>query len=1467
MGFLKSPLDTSKSALMRVWSSIRTLFLSNSLRRSVVIAILFISLVPVLLVGTVSYYRTRVQIQNLVAAQLSQITDSSAKQLEEFSDVRSTALKNLATSNDFLVTAKTAVDPKANASEKTTAFFGLRNQLTVAATGTSADPVFNELFIVTSDGIVLSSNDSLFITNFFGTNSKVVELTTKSLINKNASLPAYNIYNYNNRLVLLTSQTFKIKDYPEQFTIIGISSTSIYSRALTQASAFFPEASAFYYTNDESIIRNQPNSEVATLTKDKSVSAAVNPVVKGIQTLQPLQFISFDKKLVLAYVRAIKGQPFSIVLQVPSDSIFGKIPFLDGFSLYTLVLVLIVLAGLAYVGASSVVNPLMQLSLVAKSFSEGNFQQRANLNRKDEIGDLASSMNTMAADLQSLYTSLEEKVEQRTSQLRAASEIALLATSSNRLDETLERTVNLLTDRFGYYHTSIYLVDETQANILLREGSGEIGKEQKKRAYRIPIGSNNLVGWVAKNNQAHAIQDISRDELYVPDVILPNTKSEVALPISTGKEVLGVLTVQSSNPDTFDPDTVFVLQTLSNQIAGALQNIRLLESTQVDLEEISLLFRVTRQITEANTEEEAMQYLVESMPQIPRVSALLSMRGSSLRIMALYDPRTHKLENTLDTIDISTHKFIGELLPGKPIFISDISQPSNFDNVLSFFSRRSSHSVAILPSIVDGMVSKVLVLGFREDERVNQSILQPFINLAEIIGAKLGRLILSESLKIRLNKLQTLANFSQSTSPHIRLEPLFKALHEQIIQTFGPELGFIISFYDRDSQTIEFPYAYENLDQLFLDKIPVGQGLTSIVIRNHQPLLLTDRAERRAAELGAHILGSPAKSWMGIPLMVEDEILGVMILQDQTKEYRFNQADVDLLMSLTPFITTEIHNALLVETMQKDLAEYQQERQLLDAWLASSPDLITIKNKDGHYIRCSQVALNTFDLTFKEVVGKTDFDLLPQDLASQIYEKDIEVLNTGVPRIGDVDDNIVREVRTWYLTSRIPIRDANGNVFGLLSVRQDISDIKRAEKYADDRADEIRTAAEIARDSSSILDIDELLAKVVNLVRERFGFYHVSVFLVDSLMEMAVLKESTGEAGRQMKLNHHRLAVGSKSIVGQATSRGEAVIIPDVTIDPTHLPNPLLPDTRAELAIPFRAAGEIIGALDVQSTQANSFSPEDINILGVLADQIASAIQNTRLFAAAQEMLGKHRLLHQINIAATSSTTLQDSLERVVNGLKIANIADRIILFMLNKNNTLDSYAFAGYEDRQPPQLHAQMGQGIVGISAHERRVIRVNDCRADTHYISVDSQTLSELALPILFGDDLIGVLNLESDSLAAFTENDEEIMGALTNNLAAVVSNWRLVQQIRQQVDRQQMLFDATSKIRRSVDIQTILQTSINEIGKVTGAYRAQIKLSAAASPANSTTPVTISDLNSSAPTIKPNGNNGYHSGEEVK
>ncbi len=200
------------------------------------------------------------------------------------------------------------------------------------------------------------------------------------------------------------------------------------------------------------------------------------------------------------------------------------------------------------------------------------------------------------------------------------------------------------------------------------------------------------------------------------------------------------------------------------------------------------------------------------------------------------------------------------------------------------------------------------------------------------------------------------------------------------------------------------------------------------------------------------------------------------------------------------------------------------------------------------------------------------------------------------------------------------------------------------------RANQLQTAAEIARDTSSTLALDNLLNRTVNLLCERFGYYHASIFLLDENEEYALIRESTGEAGEEMKRAAHKLEVGSQSVIGNVTAQGEPLVVNDVTRDPIHKPNPLLPKTRAELGIPLKIGKRITGALDVQSTQMNAFTPDDISVLQILADQIAVAVDNARSYEISQKAVEEMRVLDRLKsqFLANMSYELRTPLNSII---------------------------------------------------------------------------------------------------------------------------------------------------------------------------------------------------------------------------
>ncbi|OQY20900.1 MAG: hypothetical protein B6I35_09720 [Anaerolineaceae bacterium 4572_32.2] len=185
----------------------------------------------------------------------------------------------------------------------------------------------------------------------------------------------------------------------------------------------------------------------------------------------------------------------------------------------------------------------------------------------------------------------------------------------------------------------------------------------------------------------------------------------------------------------------------------------------------------------------------------------------------------------------------------------------------------------------------------------------------------------------------------------------------------------------------------------------------------------------------------------------------------------------------------------------------------------------------------------------------------------------------------------------------------------LTGLERRVADRTRA---LEQRSSYLEASAEVGRAATSILETDQLIRQVVDLIRDRFGLYYVGLFLVDEAGEWAALRAGTGEFGQMMLAREHRLAVGGDSMIGQCVSRDEARIALDVGEEAARFDNPLLPDTRSELALPLRSRGRVVGAMSVQSVEESAFDEAAIAVLQTMADQVAVALDNARLFAEAQ---------------------------------------------------------------------------------------------------------------------------------------------------------------------------------------------------------------------------------------------------------
>ncbi|MEJ2556623.1 MAG: GAF domain-containing protein [Anaerolineae bacterium] len=334
------------------------------------------------------------------------------------------------------------------------------------------------------------------------------------------------------------------------------------------------------------------------------------------------------------------------------------------------------------------------------------------------------------------------------------------------------------------------------------------------------------------------------------------------------------------------------------------------------------------------------------------------------------------------------------------------------------------------------------------------------------------------------------------------------------------------------------------------------------------------------------------------------------------------------------------------------------------------------------------------------------------------------------------------------------------------------------------RARYLEATAEVARDVAAVLDLQDLLTRVVTLVSERFGFYHTGIFLLDPAGEWAVLQSASSEGGQRMLARGHRLRVGEEGIVGYVTGRGEPRIALDVGADAVFFDNPDLPDTRSEMALPLRAGGEIIGALDVQSKEPQAFSDEDVAVLQTLADQVAMAISNARLFQRAQESLEAERRAY--------GEISRQAWEQVLR-------ARPTLGYLCDTQGNVKPAT---------SRWRSEMVQ-----AAQEGRILQEGG---------------NAVAIPVKIRDHTLGVVRLRKpDGGSEWTAEEIALMGTLTEQLGVALESARLYQDTQRRAERERMTGEVMARMRETLDVETVLKTAVNEMYQALGLDEIVIRL----------------------------------------
>jgi GAF domain-containing protein/HAMP domain-containing protein len=359
------------------------------------------------------------------------------------------------------------------------------------------------------------------------------------------------------------------------------------------------------------------------------------------------------------------------------------------------------------------------------------------------------------------------------------------------------------------------------------------------------------------------------------------------------------------------------------------------------------------------------------------------------------------------------------------------------------------------------------------------------------------------------------------------------------------------------------------------------------------------------------------------------------------------------------------------------------------------------------------------------------------------------------------------------------------------------------EQRVAERTQGLKTAAEVARATTSVLDPDHLLRQVVDLARERFNLYYVGLFLLDEERKFAVLRAGTGEAGQQMLAQGHKLEMGGDSMVGQCVARSEARIALDVGEEAARFDNPFLPETRSEMALPLRSRGRVIGAMTVQSVREAAFDEADVAVMQTMADQVAVAIDNAQLFAQTQAALQE--------MEATQRRYLGQAWSKYTHSGMVSG-------YKYSKEYGQTQAAVVPLGDEALPEVQ----QAIMEL----RPVVGNSD--GDTDQARESSSTV--LVAPIVLRGQPIGALGFKhGEGDRQWTADDVALAETIAEELALALENTRLLEETQRRAAREQLLGQVTARMRESLDLETILKTAAGEMRQVLGLDRLIVRLAA--------------------------------------
>ena len=1076
-----------------------------------------------------------------------------------------------------------------------------------------------------------------------------------------------------------------------------------------------------------------------------------------------------------------------------------------------------------------VLSPLRHLTEGVGIVRDGNLNYRIVLDRDDEFGFLAQAFNAMTAQTQGLVSGLEQRVAERTTalarrnaQLEAVSLVGQEAASARNPNTLLDMAVDAISDNFGFYHTGIFVLDEDKEWAILRAASSEGGRRMLNRGHRLRVGHVGIVGYVSDTGRPRIAFNVGEDAVWFNNPDLPETQAEMALPMVTEDEVVGVLDVQSRERDAFSEDDINTLQLMADQITVALSNaqtLEALEATVTELRDLQVDYsrrgwaRVTQRMRPVAYEYDRVA--VNPVPPLPVpedlaqgdvrhkivmdgdapvVMEALRVGDQTLGYLGLSDPHRTWSEEELALVE-SVGEQVALALDNARLFEDtqrNERQQVLISRVLQVASDPEISTDEVLSEIVrllaDGLDMAVALAVFPNPE-------QPVIRMHALIDPE------SENLSVYDNGV------------HISQE------HFAFLRGLsGPELGPVAAVLDAGSRLESFPELRDVRQVLYVPMRRAGEqsGIIGLLQGPDDPPINPD-----TRELAQNLAGQ-------IAVVLENLSL--------TEETRQRSEELRQLYQISLTLSELLEPADVLNTIVNEGAG------LLDAdganlWI-HDPDaeLLTLAYEYGGgaegrlgFTQSSDAGLAGYALSRQQMVRVEDYSRWEHrvtDLISTRFRGMMALPLIG--RFGPLGVLVVMSAQQAQFTER------DAGLAELFSAQAAAAlENARLNQAAQRRAEEFSQLYEAGIDLITIRDTEELLDRAADWARRVFEAERAIVFLrrpdrSEADRSPYIRGQSAGDP--QYLASHADDQPSRGGLTETIIRTRESVLIRDNRNSEVQSAERLVGvGLLSQMGTPLRVGDEVLGALFVNGAEPNQFDQQDLDLLEFLATQVSSALQNSLQFGQTEQALSvvRRQARYQSNVSQAVALLNERGTDALQPMLRLmAEAAEVPVALYFSGIETAQGPCWtleASWltEGRSPDRLQDDilellpMDRFAYWASHLEENAYvfgRVDDLPSAERQVMLDYEYGAILGLAVRQENRPIGFIGLFRDEPVLWEDQELVALQTAAVALSNTIARERLFDRVRQTLDETEALYRGSAALSEARSYRAVLDSLVS-------------------------------------------------------